>query len=88
MLERDGKLELAGGVERWPLEALSKTGITLLPFSPAIAIESVNLPLLMHKDPSDRILVASARIEQMTLVTADKAILAFARTTGLATIRA
>jgi PIN domain nuclease of toxin-antitoxin system len=88
MLERAGRIELSGGVDRWTQSALAIPGIKLLPFSPQIAIESVNLPEPMHKDPADRILVASARIERMTLITADKAILAFAKTSGLACLRA
>lgn len=83
MLEREKKVELDGGAERWSREALSKPGISLLPLSPRIAIESVYLPSPMHKDPADRILVASARIENLTLVTRDKEILAFAKSTHL-----
>jgi len=82
-LERDGRIELSVGVKRWTNLALAQPGIHLLAYTPAIAIESVHLPPPMHKDPSDRILVASARIEKMTLITADKAILAYAKSTGL-----
>ncbi len=88
MLERDGKLTLHGGANHWIEEALANPGIVLLPFSPQIAIDSVYLPDPMHKDPADRILVASARIEKLTLVTSDKAILAFAKATNLACLRA
>ena len=88
MLERAGKIELQGGVERWTTEALSKPGISLLPFSPEIAIESVHLSEPMHKDPADRILVASARVEGLTLVTSDKAVLNFAKSTKLPHLRA
>lgn len=88
MLERAGRINLNGGVHAWTQEALSKPGIALLPFSPQIAIDSVYLPDPMHKDPADRILVASARIEKLTLVTSDKAILAFAKATSLAYLRA
>ena len=88
MLERDAKVVLDGGTDRWTQEALSKPGLSLLPFSPQIALESVYLPDPMHKDPADRILVASARIERMTLVTSDKAILTFAKATSLACLRA
>jgi PIN domain nuclease of toxin-antitoxin system len=42
----------------------------------------------MHKDPADRIHVASARVERLTLITSDKAVLKFAKTTGLAHLRA
>ncbi len=88
MLERDRYLQLDGGVKHWTQTALSKPGIALLPYSPDIAIESVHLPAPMHKDPADRILVASARIEGMTLVTSDKSILSFAKATRLACLRA
>ncbi len=88
MLERARYLEMDGGVHRWSEEALSKPGISLLPFSPEIAVEAVYLPPPMHKDPADRILVASARIEGFTLVTSDKAIIAFAKATHLPYLRA
>lgn len=88
MLERDGKLALSGGANHWIEEALANPGIFLLPFSPQIPIDSAHLPDPMHKDPVDRILIASARIEKLTLVTSDKSILAFAKATSLARLRA
>jgi len=88
MLERDRRIELSGGVEQWTRQALAKHGVTLLNYTPAIAIESVYLPAPMHKDPSDRVLVATARIEKLTLVTSDKAIIKFAKATGLPHLRA
>jgi PIN domain nuclease of toxin-antitoxin system len=87
MLVRAGRLELSASIDRWSEEALSKPGIVLLPFSPQIAIESVTLPEPMHKDPADRILVASARVERMTLVSSDKKVLNFAKATGLPHLR-
>jgi len=87
MLERDGKLDLYGGSDRWVQDALSKPGIALLPLSPQIAVASVYLPDPMHKDPSDCILVASARLERMTFVTSDKKILHFAKNSGLPCLR-
>jgi PIN domain nuclease of toxin-antitoxin system len=88
MLERDGLLLLQHGVRAWVEEALNRPGIRLADYSANIAIESVNLPQPMHKDPYDRILVATARVEGMTLITSDKAILAFAKRTGLDYVRA
>ncbi len=88
LLVRQNKLALHVSVERWVDHALAVSGLQLLPLSPQIAIESVNLPEPMHKDPADRILVASARVERLTLVTADKAVLKFAKTAGLAHMRA
>ncbi len=88
MLERAGRTNLKRGVHAWTQEALSRPGIALLLFSQQIAIDFVYLPDPMHQDPADRILVASARIEKLTLVTFDKAILAFAKATSLACLRA
>ena len=42
----------------------------------------------MHKDPADRILVASALVKRLTLVTRDRDILAFAKSVKLACLRA
>ena len=81
-------IEMSGGVEQWTRQALAVPGVHLLNYFPAIAIQSVKLPLPMHKDPSDRVLVASALVEQMTITTSDKAILNFAKTTGLSHLRA
>ena len=86
LLVKRSKLTLPLGVESWVEGALQLAGIHLLPFSPAIAIETVALPTPMHKDPADRILVASARVERLRLVTLDGEILAFARDTNLAVL--
>ncbi len=83
LLHEKGRLSLPSTVSAWAERALQLPGIQLLPFSPAIAIESVRLPKPMHKDPADRILVASARVEALELVTLDKAVLFFARETNL-----
>ena len=42
-----------------------------LPISPAHALAVADLPQ-HHRDPFDRILVAQARIEGLTLITADR----------------
>lgn len=42
-----------------------------------IAIEAYALPGEFHADPADRVLVASARVEGATLVTADERILGY-----------
>lgn len=88
LLVRLGRLSLSTGVDHWTRNALSKPGIQLLPLTPEIAIQSVDLPEPMHKDPADRILVASARVERLTLVTRDQDILAFAKSIKLTCIQA
>lgn len=78
MLVRDGKLKLSTDIRLWIDQALALPGYSLLPLTPEIAIESVNLPEPVHKDPADRILLATARVENLTLVTRDKEMLTFA----------
>ncbi len=78
MLVRDGKLTLSTDIRLWTQQALALPGHSLLAFTPEIAIESVNLPEPVHKDPADRIIIATARVENLTLVTRDKQVLAFA----------
>ena len=43
----------------------------------AVAIEAYALPGRFHADPADRLLVATARVHGLTLVTADKRILKY-----------
>jgi PIN domain nuclease of toxin-antitoxin system len=53
--------------------ALNDSGFEALPVELAHAIAAGRLPPL-HADPFDRMLVAQARLEAMTLVTADREI--------------
>lgn len=48
-----------------------------MPLAPAVSIESNRLPNSFQADPADRIIVATARYFDMTLMTADRAILAY-----------
>jgi PIN domain nuclease of toxin-antitoxin system len=87
-LVRLNRLALNTNVTDWVENAMALPGVNLLPFTPQIAIDSVNLSGPMHKDPADRILVASARVERLTLVTRDRDILNYAKITNLACLQA
>ena len=63
----------------WVSAALSLPGVHLVPLEPDIAVTSTRLPFEMHSDPADRILVATARQLNATLVTADQALLELAK---------
>ncbi len=65
------KLQLPYPVSDWLSQALSYPGIRLLDFTPAIALESTQLPAPFHRDPADQIIVATARIYACPLVTLD-----------------
>jgi PIN domain nuclease of toxin-antitoxin system len=48
-----------------------------VPVDNAMAIRSVRLPLPFHKDPADRLIVATAIIKGAPLVTSDSRILSY-----------
>ena len=56
-----------------------RVGARLIALSPEILVRSCMLPGDIHSDPMDRILVASARMLEMILVTRDKPILSYGR---------
>lgn len=63
---------IAGCGPRWIRSRReASTSITVSP------IEAYKLPGRFHKDPADRLLVATARINDLTLVSADERILAY-----------
>jgi PIN domain nuclease of toxin-antitoxin system len=79
LLVSKGRLTLEADVMDWVRNALAIPGVTLVPLDPEIAVASARLPWVMHADLADRILVATARHLGATLVTADGALLEFAR---------
>jgi PIN domain nuclease of toxin-antitoxin system len=58
----------------WLDQALADPGIQLLDLSLQIATESTELPGEFHKDPADQIIVATARVLNSPLLTADEKI--------------
>jgi len=78
-LEALRRLELSMDVRTWVGRALAFPGVRLKGLSPSIAIESTRLPGAPHRDPADRILIATARLMGAALVTCDEAVLAYAK---------
>jgi PIN domain nuclease of toxin-antitoxin system len=72
-----GRLELPCPVSDWLDQALAYPGLQLLHLTPRIAFESTQLPGPFHRDPADQIIVATARVLNAALVTADEKILAY-----------
>ena len=72
-----GRIELPVKVKEWFDKALGYPGVNLLPLSPEIAVESTQLPGNFHRDPADQIIVATARIHGIKLVTVDSKIIAY-----------
>ena len=75
MMAEKNRIELKVSVSKWLSSAIKDTGIRVIDLSPEIAVESCWLPGDFHKDPADRIIVATARVNNSTLLTKDKKIL-------------
>jgi PIN domain nuclease of toxin-antitoxin system len=75
-LVENGKLNLPCPVDEWLTLALNYPGVQLLDFTIPIIIDSTRL-VGFHRDPSDQIIVATARIYGCSLLTADTKILAY-----------
>jgi PIN domain nuclease of toxin-antitoxin system len=59
----------------WFREQAEKNGWNVLPISLEVAEESYSLPEPIHADPADRIIIATARVEGLTIITTDRLIL-------------
>jgi len=79
LIVRKGKLHLGVECLEWVKSALHKTNMILAPITPEIAIDSTHLPGNFHGDPADRIIVATARSINATLMTRDERILKYGR---------
>jgi len=75
MLESKGRVRFSEPCLDWVRKALTAPGLHLLPLTPEIAIETSRLPGVLHKDPADRMLAATARILGGILVTHDQLLL-------------
>ena len=72
-----GRLGISGDPEVWIERALNMPKLKLVPLSPRIAYKSTVLPPPFHTDPADQIIIATAREEGATILTADKLILEY-----------
>ena len=79
MLEARGRLTFSVECRDWVERALQAPGLQFVALSPAIAIDSTRLPGAIHSDPADRILVATARALNGTLITRDRALLDYSQ---------
>ena len=64
------RLILSLPVNEWLDEALAPAGIELFPLTPAIACRAVELTDI-HKDPFDRMIIATALLHQAKLMSVD-----------------
>ena len=75
MMVAKGRINVKIDPKLWLDNAIENTGLEIIELSSEIALESCNLPGDFHKDPADQIIVATARIHNLTLLTKDRKIL-------------
>jgi PIN domain nuclease of toxin-antitoxin system len=68
-MAHNGRMLVSGSVESFIRDMVAR--VILRPLTPEIAFQGVRLPEQFPKDPSDRIIAATAMVEGMALVTAD-----------------
>ncbi len=78
ILVSNNRLPLTKPPMRWFSDFMSTDGVDLAPMSPGILVSSSFLPPPIHNDPHDRILIATAREHDMTIVTRDSGIRTYA----------
>ena len=71
------RLKLACPIEEWMEAATTLPGVQLIELTPKIAIASTKLPGNFHRDPADQIIVATAQVYDLELLTADKRMLKY-----------
>jgi PIN domain nuclease of toxin-antitoxin system len=72
-----GLLRLKHAFAEWKNLSLANLDAETIGLTHEIAWDAYNLPGKFHNDPADRVLVATARIERLTLMTADDLILKY-----------
>jgi PIN domain nuclease of toxin-antitoxin system len=77
MLVDRGRLTLTMDVSAWLATVNRISGVRFIPVDNEIAVASVDLPGQFHKDPADRIIVATARRFGIPVVTHDQRIHAY-----------
>ena len=79
MKSAKGKLTLSVDVAVWLARAASAPGIRFLPLDRDVLLLSTRLASSAHNDPADRMLLATAQLNNIPLVTTDKLIVEYAR---------
>jgi PIN domain nuclease of toxin-antitoxin system len=88
LLASRGRVALGRPLAQWIAEAVSAPGLSIEPLLPQVAVEAASLPETFHRDPADRLIVATARVANATLMTRDRRILDYAARGHLAAVAA
>jgi len=81
------RVHLADSAAAWIADSIRSLAAHAVDVTPEIAAEAYELPGNFHKDPVDRVLVATARLHNLTLLTADDLILRYAHVKTVSAVR-
>ena len=74
LLAAKGRIKLKEPLGAWLNNLVLQPLIEVVPITPEIAAMGAQLGSALHNDPADRIIVATARCHNLTLVTSDQGI--------------
>lgn len=77
-----GRLTLSPNVGASLARAEAHPGFSFVPFDRQVLLSVTQLPGTVHGDPADRMLIATAALTGMPLVTADRLIVEYAAASG------
>lgn len=69
------RIQLTIPLRDWLERATAPPLVQVCPITPAIASEVASLPATFHRDPADRIIVSTARVYDLKLLTQDDRII-------------
>lgn len=77
LLASRGRVNLTKAPLDWFRSFVDDQNTRVLDVTPEVLVASSYLPQPLHNDPADRILIATAREHDLTIITRDQAILAY-----------
>lgn len=77
MLVARGRVSLSMDVHAWLATVQEIEGVIFVPVDNEIGVKAVELPGEFHKDPADRLIVATSRKFAVPVVTADEKLRAY-----------
>jgi PIN domain nuclease of toxin-antitoxin system len=83
--EAAGQLIFGMPLGTWFERAMPEHRVKVIDLSPTIAIDATRLPQWEHRDPADQIIVATARVHDLTILTSDQKILRYPHVKSQAT---
>ena len=78
LLESKRRIHLGTSAAKWLDDALALPNLKVLPLELPVILDAHRLPGSFHPDPVDRLIVATARHYNLTLITDDRKLLDYA----------